>query len=185
MRHRRRRHPAVEELNEIAAGAAADIGPDTKSLAIVCWSNDLDRVWPTLILATTGAASGMQVDVFATFWGLRVLQRDERRVTGPGWAQKGVSLLDRGGVSHLRLGKLHAGGFGTRMVRRLARRHQMPDPAELLATALELGVRIHPCQTSMDLYGLTREDMIDGLGPTMGAASFLAIAADADITLFI
>ncbi|MGQ0625252.1 MAG: DsrE/DsrF/DrsH-like family protein [Sporichthyaceae bacterium] len=172
-------------MSKITNGAPSEISDDTKSLAIVCWSNDLDRIWPTLILATTGAASGMTVDVFATFWGLRILQREDRRITGRGIAQKAVALLDRGGIAHVRLGKLHGGGIGSAMVRRLARRHQMPTPAELLATALELGVRIHPCQTSMDLYGLTREDMIDGLGETMGAASFLAIAADADITLFI
>ena len=47
------------------------------------------------------------------------------------------------------------------------------------------GVRLHPCQMTMDLYGLTREDFIDGLQPTLGAASFIDMAARADITLFI
>ncbi|MFV1990731.1 MAG: DsrE/DsrF/DrsH-like family protein, partial [Acidimicrobiales bacterium] len=42
---------------------------DPKSMVIVCWSSDLDRVWPVMILATTGAASGMEVDIFFTFWG--------------------------------------------------------------------------------------------------------------------
>ena len=44
---------------------------------------------------------------------------------------------------------------------------------------------MHPCQMTMDLYGLSTSDFIDGLQPCMGAASFLNIAADADITLFI
>jgi peroxiredoxin family protein len=51
--------------------------------------------------------------------------------------------------------------------------------------ALDVGVRLHPCQMTMDLYGLSTEDFIDGLQPTLGAASFIDMAAKADITLFI
>lgn len=157
----------------------------TKRLAMVCWSNDLDRVWPTLILATTGAASGLEVDVFFTFWGLRVLQRNDKRVTGTNWMQKGESLVDRGGTDHLKLGKIHFGGAGTMMIKMLAKQYKVATPTELLQMALDVGVRLHPCQMTMDLYGLKTSDFIDGLQPSLGAASFIDMAADADITLFI
>lgn len=157
----------------------------TKSMAIVCWSNDLDRVWPTLILATTGAASGMDVNVFYTFWGLRALQRNEKRITGTNWMQKAESIVDRGGTDHLKLGKIHFGGMGTKMIKKLAKDYKVADPGELMEMAMDLGVRMYPCQMTMDLYGLTKEDFIDGLEPSMGAASFLDMAADADIQLFI
>ena len=93
---------------------------EPKRLAMICWSNDLDRVWPVMILATTGAASGLEVDVFFTFWGLRVLQRNDKRITGKNWMQKGESLVDRGGTDHLRLGKVNFGGMGTMMIKKLA-----------------------------------------------------------------
>lgn len=157
----------------------------TKSMAIVCWSNDLDRVWPTLILATTGAASGMDVNVFYTFWGLRALQRNEKRITGTNWMQKAESIVDRGGTDHLKLGKIHFGGMGTRMIKQLAKDYKVADPGELMEMAMDLGVKMYPCQMTMDLYGLTKDDFIDGLEPSMGAASFLDMAADADIQLFI
>ena len=157
----------------------------TKRMAIVCWSNDLDRVWPTMILATTGAASGMEVDVFYTFWGLRVLQRNEKRITGTKWMQKAESIVDRGGTDHLKLGKIHFGGMGTRMIKQLAKEYKVADPGELMEMAMDLGVKMYPCQMTMDLYGLTKDDFIDGLEPSMGAASFLDMAADADIQLFI
>ena len=156
-----------------------------KRMAIVCWSNDLDRVWPTLILATTGAASGLEVDVFFTFWGLRVLQRNDRRVTGKNWMQKAESIVDRGGTDHLKLGKINFGGMGTMMIKKLAEEYKVASPTELLEMAIDVGVRLHPCQMTMDLYGLTREDFIDGLQPTLGAASFIDMASRADITLFI
>jgi peroxiredoxin family protein len=158
---------------------------DTKRMAIICWSSDLDRVWPTLILATTGAASGLEVDVFFTFWGLRVLQRNDKRFTGRNLKQKMESMMDRGGTDHLKLGKMHMGGMGTMMIKQLAREYKVASPTDLLEMAIDVGVRLHPCQMTMDLYGLTPDDFIDGLQPSLGAASFIDMAAKADIQLFI
>lgn len=160
-------------------------GDGQKKMAVVCWSSDLDRVWPTLILATTAAASGLEVDVFFTFWGLRVIQRDDRWITGQNWMQKMESLMDRGGSKHLTLGKFHFAGAGTAMIKKLAKRYKVAHPSELLQLASDLGVRLHPCQMTMDLYGLSKDDFIDGLQPPLGAASFIDMAAEADIVLFI
>ena len=173
------------ETTDISAAAEAMTDEQVKRMAMVCWSSDLDRVWPTLILATTGAASGLEVDIFFTFWGLRVLQKNNRRFTGKNWMQKSESLVDRGGTDHLRLGKIHFGGAGTMMIKKLARQYKVASPTELLEMAMDVGVRLHPCQMTMDLYGLSTDDFIDGLQPTLGAASFIDMAAKADITLFI
>ena len=166
-----------------ATSAAHEAEP--KRMAIICWSNDLDRVWPVMILATTGAASGLEVDVFFTFWGLRVLQKNGQRVTGNNWMQKAESLFDHGGNEHLKLSKLHFGGMGTSMIKMLAKQHQVASVSELMEMAIEAGVRLHPCQMTMDLYGLKTSDFIDGIQPTLGAASFIDMAAKADIQLFI
>jgi len=167
------------------APAAAPNEDEPKRLAIICWSNDLDRVWPVMILATTGAASGLEVDVFFTFWGLRVLQKNQKRVTGKNWMQKAESLVDRGGSEHLKLSKVHFGGAGTSMIKLLAKQHKVASVTELMEMAIDMGVRLHPCQMTMDLYGLSTSDFIDGVQPTLGAASFIDMAANADIQLFI
>ena len=153
-------------------------------MAIICWSNDLDRVWPVMILATTGAASGLEVDASSRL-GLRVLQKNDKRVTGKNWMQKAESLFDHGGSEHLKLSKIHFGGVGTSMIKILAKQHKIASVTELMEMAIEAGVRLHPCQMTMDLYGLTTSDFIDGIQPTLGAASFIDMAAKADIQLFI
>jgi peroxiredoxin family protein len=163
----------------------ADEENTTKKMSLICWSSDLDRVWPVLILATTGAASGMQVNIFFTFWGLRVLQKNDTRVTGKNWKQKMESVMDRGGTDHLKLGKMHMGGMGTRMIKQLANEHKVASPTELLEIARDLGVRLFPCQMTMDLYGFDKDDFIDGLEPPVGAASYLDMAADSDISMLI
>lgn len=173
------------QTNDISAAAQAINSEQAKRMAMVCWSSDLDRVWPTLILATSAAASGLEVDIFFTFWGLRVLQKNTKRFTGKNWMQKAESIVDHGGTDHLKLGRIHFGGAGTMMIKKLARQYKVASPTELLGMAMDVGVRLYPCQMTMDLYGLTTDDFIDGLQSSMGAASFIDLAAQADITLFI
>jgi peroxiredoxin family protein len=153
-------------------------------LVIFAWSGDFDRMWPTLILATTGAAMGMEVTVFFTFWGLVPLVKNDVRITGENWMQKMMSVVNRGGTDHLKLSKMNFGGAGSAMMKKLARDHKVASPTELLELAREMGVRLIPCQMTMDLLGLTREDMIDGLEEPAGATTALLEAKGAT-TLFI
>lgn len=155
-----------------------------KKLVIIAWSGDLDKVWPQMILATTGAAMGMQTTIFFTFWGLYSLVKDDVRLTGENWMQKMVSLMDRPGMEHLKLGKMNFAGAGPAMMKHLAKGHKVASPDELLEMARDLGVRLVPCQMTMDLLGLTREQMIDGLDEPAGATTMLLEAQDA-ITIFI
>jgi peroxiredoxin family protein len=59
---------AVETKDEEAS-------PRKEKMVLIASSGDLDKAWPVLILATTGAAYGMEVTVFFTFWGLGILKR--------------------------------------------------------------------------------------------------------------
>jgi peroxiredoxin family protein len=162
---------------------AVDHAPH-KKLVVIAWSGELDKVWPQMILATTGAAMGMQTTIFFTFWGLFSLVKDDIRLTGENWMQKMVSMMDRPGMEHLKLGKMNFAGAGPAMMKRLAKGHQVASPGELLEMARDLGVRLVPCQMTMDLLGLSREDMIDGLEEPEGATAMLLEAQDA-VTVFI
>jgi peroxiredoxin family protein len=153
-------------------------------LVIIAWSGELDKVWPQMILATTGAALGMQTTIFFTFWGLFALVKDNKRITGDNWMQKMLSMMDRPGIDHLKLGQMNFGGAGPKMMKHLAKEHQVASPGELLSMAVDLGVQLVPCQMTMDLMGLKREDLIEGLAEPAGAATMLMEAQHA-ITLFI
>ncbi len=156
-----------------------------KKMTIIAWSGTLDKAWPTLILATTAAASGMDVTVFFTFWGLRILQKNNKRLTGRNWKQRMLSVFNRGGSDHLGLSKLQMGGMGPMMMRQLAREYKVAEPTELLGLAQQLGVRLWPCQMTMDLMGLKKEDFVDGLPEVVGAATAIERMSDSDINLFI
>jgi peroxiredoxin family protein len=153
-------------------------------LVIMAWSGDLDKVWPTFILGTTGAAMGMETTIFFTFWGLFPLVKNEVRITGDNWMQRMLSFMNRGGTEHLKLGKMNFAGMGPAMMKKLAEEHHVASPTELLELARDLGVHLVPCQMTMDLLGLSREDLIDGLDEPAGATTALLQAQDA-VTLFI
>ena len=155
-----------------------------EKLVIFAWSGELDKMWPTLILATTGAAMGKETTVFFTFWGLFPLVKNQVRITGENWMQKMLSVMNRGGDEHLKLSKMNFAGAGPAMMNHLAKEHHVASPHELLEVAKEMGVRLIPCQMTMDLLGLKREDLIEGLDEPAGATMALAQAQGA-ITLFI
>jgi peroxiredoxin family protein len=173
-----------EPIPEVFANLAATKPEQAEKLVIFAWSGELDKIWPTLILATTGAAMGKETTVFFTFWGLFPLVKNEVRLTGENWMQKMLSLVNRGGDQHLKLSKMNFAGFGPAMMNHLAGEHHVASPHELIDLAKEMGVKLIPCQMTMDMLGLKREDLIDGLEEPAGATKALADAQGA-ITLFI
>ena len=154
-------------------------------LTIIAWGGDLDRIWPTTILATTAAASGMESSVFFTFWGLFAIVKPGVRITGGNWMQKMMSAMNPGSAQKAKLSRYHFAGAGPTMVKKLADDHQVAKPEELIATAQDLGVRLIPCQMTMDLLGLKHEDLLDGLEEPIGAATAIAEMRDAAVSLFI
>ena len=159
--------------------------PIADELLIILESGDLERTWGTLIMATSAAASGMKVSVFLTFWGFYPLVKPGVRITGINWMQKMLSILNRPGIDHLKMSRLNFAGMGPWMARRLAAEHGVASPAELLDIAQAMGVRLIPCQMTMDMFGLRREDLVDGLEEPAGAATVLAKIANGVPALFI
>ena len=154
-------------------------------MTIVAWGGDLDRIWPTTILATTAAASGMEASVFFTFWGLFAIVKPGVRVTGDNWMQKMMSVMNPGSAQKAKLSHYQFLGAGPRMFKKLADDQHVAKPDELIPLALDLGVRLIPCQMTMDLLGLKREDLIDGLEEPIGAATAIREMREAAIPLFI
>jgi peroxiredoxin family protein len=174
-------------LPEVAPAPAPEAAAEAKrrDILIICYSGDLEKTWATMILATTGAAMGAKVRVFLTFWGLQTFVRDQRRITGQNVMQKMLSFMQRPGISHRKLSKMNFLGMGPWMMKKLARQYNVASPVELLALAQEMGVEFIPCQMTMDMFGLKREDMIEGLAEPVGAATVISLLQEGDAPLFI
>jgi peroxiredoxin family protein len=186
--------PTVDPIAEAIAVAdkwtepqpAPDAEPAAaKDLLIIDYSGDLEKVWATLILATTGAAMGVKTRVFVTFWGLQVFVKDSKRITGETWMQKALSFMQRPGVSHRKLSKMNFLGMGPWMMGTLAKKYGVASPKELLEAAQAMGVEFMPCQMTMDMFGLKPEDMIEGMGEPVGAATVIGLMTENSVPLFI
>lgn len=165
--------------------AAPEEHTEPRGLAIICYSGDLEKTWAAMILASTAGAMAMPTKVFVTFWGLQTFVRDDRRITGENWMQKMLSFMQRPGISHRKLSKMNFLGMGPWMMRKLAKQYHVASPGELLEMAALMGVEFVPCQMTMDMFGIRREDLIEGMGEPVGAATYLSFVGDGAAPLFI
>jgi peroxiredoxin family protein len=175
----------VEGIPEPAPQVEPDGHVKNRDLVIICYSGDLEKTWASLILATTAAASGVNTKMFLTFWGLQTFVKDERRITGQTWMQKMLAFMQRPGITHRKLSKMNFMGMGPWMMGTLAKKYNVASPKDLLEAAMAMGVELMPCQMTMDMFGLTRDDMIDGMGDPVGAATVIELLNNGAASLFI
>ncbi len=175
--------PFVEARPEPAPAPEGELA--THDILIIDYSGELERVWATMILASTAGAMGARCRVFVTFWGLQAFVKDQRRITGQNWMQKLLAFMQRPGISHRKLSRMNFLGMGPWMMGRLARQYRVSSPKELLEVAQSLGVEFMPCQMTMDMYGLTRDDLVEGMGEPVGAATVIGLMQQGSAPLFI
>jgi peroxiredoxin family protein len=169
----------------VPAPAAEPQAPANREILIINYSGDLEKTWATMILASTAGAMAVPCRVFVTFWGLQNFVKDSRRITGENWMQKMMSAMQRPGISHRKLSKMNFFGMGPWMMGKLAKQYNVASPKELLEVAQALGVEFIPCQMTMDMFGLTRDDLIDGMGEPAGAATVIGAFSEGAAPLFI
>lgn len=168
-----------DEVERVLAERAAE----TNRVTMVVFSGDLDRVIASLVIATGAAAMGMKVSMFFTFWGLSAIKRG-RRLKGKRALEKGMALMTPSGLAKLGVSKLHFGGIGPKLMRKMMKDKNVASAEELFAAAREAGVRIVGCTMTMDVFGLEKDDLVDGV-ELGGASAFLGDASQSRVTLFI
>jgi peroxiredoxin family protein len=164
-----------------------EVGPaaQTHDILIIAYSGELEKTWAAMLLASTAGAMGIKTKVFVTFWALQTFVKDSKRITGQNWMQKMLALMQRPGIDHRKLSKMNFLGMGPWMIGTLAKKYKDASPAELRDIAMSFGVEFIPCQMTMELYGLTRDDLIDGMGEPVGAATVIGLLNEGWSPLFI
>ena len=159
-------------------------GDANDMMTIIAFSGDLDKLWPTTILASTAAANGMDVTIFATFWGLFPLVKPGEKI-GHDAMTKMLGGMNPPSFSKAKLSKLNMGGMGRWMMRKVAAKNALLPPEDLFEMSLDMGVKVWPCQMTMDLLGIRADQMLPGLAEPAGAATALARMSKSEISLFI
>lgn len=178
--------PMREVLKRLESleGKVAKAGGDDR-LAMVVFSGSLDRILAAFVLASAAAASGMQVEMFFTFWGLASL-RDHQKSPKKDFLGRMFGWMLPRGVRKLPLSQMNMGGAGPVMIRHIMKKKGFASIEEMLAVCAEFGVRIYACDMSREVMGIRPEELIDY--PHLdycGAATFLEKASGGRISLFI
>jgi peroxiredoxin family protein len=135
-----------------------------KKMAIIVHSGSLDKLYPVFMLSSTGAAMDVETHLFFTFWGLMALKK--------------------GGLESAGLSGIMA--VGTGMMKDRIKSAKVATLPELLAMCRKMGnVKIYACSTTMEIMDVKKEDLIPEVDAIVGAATFLNIALDSDVQLFI
>jgi peroxiredoxin family protein len=153
-------------------------------LSMVVLSGDLDKVFAALIIATGAAASGMEVTMFYTFWGLKAIQKPGTK-TGTGLMGKMLGMMNRGGLGAIGPSRLNMGGMGRWMFKLMMKQKGVVSLEELYQSAIDLDVKMMPCDMSMRVMEIEESILQDNVTAPVGVASFIQEAAESKITLFI
>jgi peroxiredoxin family protein len=168
----------------------------TPAMTIIATKGTLDWAYPPFILASTAAALGWNVSMFFTFYGLELLKKDLSHLQvsplgnpampmkmpfGPDWF-KSIRWNIPNAMQSVVPG---FEAFATTMMKKTIGNKGVASIADLRTACVEADVNLIGCQMTVDLFGYSREDFVPEVKEYVGAATFLPMARDADVSLFI
>jgi peroxiredoxin family protein len=150
-----------------------------KRLAIIAGHGTLDAAYPPLILSTAAAAMDMDAAIFFTFYGLEILKKGKADNLQVAPIANPAMPVPMPNILGMLPGMTAA---ATMMMNSWMKKAHVAKPSELLAVAMESGVRLIACQMTMDVMGIKKDDLVDGI-EIGGAATFLEFASENAIAL--
>lgn len=173
----------LAEIRKEIADLRAQVPEDRA--ALVVFSGDLDHAIAAFIIATGAAAAGLETTMFFTFWGLSILKKKNgAAVSKRDLMQKMFAMMTPGSSESLGVSKMNYFGIGAAMLRAMMKNQQALSLEELVELARELGVRMIGCTMTMEVMGIDKDQLQDGV-ELGGVAAFMGEAARARVSLFI
>lgn len=152
-------------------------------MTIILFSGELDKAIAAFTLATTAAASNMDVSIFFTFWGLNILKKSQYAISkSQGLMQKMFNFMS---TSKLPITKLNMFGMGPWMMKKLMKKSGMASLEDMMKLAKQLNIKYIACTTSCGVLGLSKENLINDVDEFAGASTYLAEAVNSKVNLFI
>ena len=166
----------------------------TKKMALIASRGTLDWAYPPFILASTAVAMDMEVQIFFTFYGLALLKKKLDAKVSPAsnpsmpmkmpFGPKALQNFDMP-IPNILAGNVPGfEGMATTLMKKTFKNKGVATVEQLRDICVESGVKLIGCQMTMDVFGFTKDDFIDGV-ELGGAATFLEFAAESDIQLFV
>ena len=167
-----------------AFGESGNEEEKKNSKTMVVFSNDFDKMMAAFIIANGAASMGAQVTMFFTFWGLNLLRKNEKIRVKKNIVEKMFGLMMPKGASKVKLSKMHMAGMGTFMIQQVMKHKNVYSLSRLIDEARNNNIKFVACSMSMDIMGIKKEELIDGV-EIGGVATYLEKADQSNHNLFI
>lgn len=155
-----------------------------RKLSLIASKGSLDMAYPPLILANAARMSGIEAHVFFTFWGLDIINKAKMKslkVATVGNPNLSMAPYAPGVHIPTLLGALPGmSAVATAMMRREIDKLDFPPVDEFVEMILDAGACVYGCKMSMDMMGLSEEDLVPG-AQVLGAMEFLDISEGAQV----
>lgn len=154
-----------------------------KGKTFILFSDDLDKALATFVLANGAAATGQKVSIFFTFWGLNAIKQSCNTSKKDFWGRMFSMMLPKDSQG-LSLSKMNMGGLGAKMMRFIMKSKGVDSLESLRQQAIDNGVEFIACQMSMDVMGISRDELLPNV-TLGGVATYMHRAEEANVNLFI
>lgn len=151
---------------------------------IIVFDGDMDKVLASFVIANGALAMGRPVTMFFTFWGLTALRKSEKVPVKKSFVEKMFGMMLPRGAKKLKLSKMNMAGMGTAMMKKIMNDKNIDSLEALMKKAMDNGVKIIACSMSMDVMGIRKEELIDGV-EVGGVGTYLGDAEESNVNLFI
>ena len=168
---------------ESAENSRQQGGNALNGATFIVFSNDMDKALASFVLANGAAATGKEVTMFFTFWGLSVLRKKAKGVKKDFMGKMFGMMLPKS-MKSLSLSSMNFGGMGPLMMKSRMKAKNVDQLESMYAQARMAGVRMIACQMSMDIMGVAKEELLDGV-EIGGVATYMAAASKSGVNLFI
>jgi NADPH-dependent 2,4-dienoyl-CoA reductase/sulfur reductase-like enzyme/peroxiredoxin family protein/TusA-related sulfurtransferase/rhodanese-related sulfurtransferase len=155
-----------------------------ENATLVLFSGNLDKALAAMIIAQGAAAQGKKVTIFFTFWGLNALRKENKVKVKKGFIGQMFGKMMPRGASKLPLSNMNMAGMGRAMIKSIMKKNNVDDIATMIEATKAAGVKMIACMMSMDLMGIKKEELIDGV-EYAGVATYISANENVGTTLFI
>jgi peroxiredoxin family protein len=170
---------------QTAPAVVPDFGDDAeeRKLVFICSKGNLDMAYPALIMANGALSEGVSVDIFFTFWGMDMINKGT-------WEDLQFSMLGNtamhmpGSTKHLPQGLGGLPGmtaYATSMLKKQIADLDVPEIPEFIQMLHDMGARFWACKMSVDMMGLTLDDMFDGVEDIINVNEFIELSEGAQV----
>ena len=155
---------------------------DNSNMTMVVFSGDLDKAIAAFIIANGALTMGKKVTMFFTFWGLSILKK--KNLAKKSFIEKMFAMMLPKNSQDLPVSKMNFFGIGAKMIRSAMKKKNIMSLEELMKKAKDSGVNITACTMSMDVMGISKEELIDGINYG-GVGQYLGETEKSNNNLFI